>query len=326
MECQIQIRRVVQPKTQKKADKSMETTEINGLRILQINVDKGKSATLLAEKKFLEDYDIALIQEPYQRRASRGSYTVFKKEGDNVVKVEIWVKGRIKATLIENLTTENFVTVQIASEENFHITTWYDEPGGRRNNRLIQFENLGGSNLEPHIMAGDPNAHNGAWGTDEDDARSEDLLEWAVGNRYLIKNDRKWGPTFQTLRGQSFVDITMARGVEVEDWRILDEETLSGHRYLSYRILVGSKKNAPRMVYDFERTNWDLFKQKIIHKCEEVNWDDINVEIKAETLQKIGREVCSRYIRKNIVNPKIHEWWNQGLERLRSRLRSKRRK
>lgn len=37
------------------------------LRFLQFNCDRGRQATDLAERKFLDEFDIALIQKPYVR-------------------------------------------------------------------------------------------------------------------------------------------------------------------------------------------------------------------------------------------------------------------
>lgn len=87
-------------------------------------------------------------------------------------------------------------------------------------------------------MGGDANAHNGAWGFDEDDVRGEDLLEWSILNGFMVLNDRNLGPTFETTRGQSSVDVTLTKGVEGEEWKILNKETLSGHKYLSYCVRV----------------------------------------------------------------------------------------
>lgn len=37
------------------------------LRVLQFNADRGRKATTMLEKEFLENYDIVLVQEPYQK-------------------------------------------------------------------------------------------------------------------------------------------------------------------------------------------------------------------------------------------------------------------
>lgn len=37
------------------------------LRVLQFNPDRGREATVMLKKEFLENYDIALVQESYQR-------------------------------------------------------------------------------------------------------------------------------------------------------------------------------------------------------------------------------------------------------------------
>lgn len=52
----------------------------------------------------LENYDIALVQEPYPRHRGQGNYTRHKKEGENLVKTEIWAKLSVRAKSMGNLT------------------------------------------------------------------------------------------------------------------------------------------------------------------------------------------------------------------------------
>lgn len=296
------------------------------LRILQINVDRGRAASLLAEKTFLDFFDIALVQEPYRKHVGKGNYTIFRKEGREQIKAEIWVKSDIKAKRIDNLTTTNIVTVKIEGRKELFVTTWYDEPGGTVNRRLREIDTMISEGLKRHVMGGDANAHNGAWGFDEDDARGEELLEWAVMKGYLIVNDKYQGPTFRTTRGQSSVDLTMAKGIDVGEWNIMEEETLSGHRYLAYYVWTGTERVKPRMIYDFGNTNWNNFRHKLAQKHDAVDWENKETEQKAEELQRICRSTCIKHIKRNEVPSNAKSWWTEELKRLRAGLRRKRAK
>lgn len=48
------------------------------IRVIQFNADRGRAATSLVEKVFVERYDVALVQDPYVRHEHRGEYRVHK--------------------------------------------------------------------------------------------------------------------------------------------------------------------------------------------------------------------------------------------------------
>lgn len=115
-------------------------------------------------------------------------------------KTECWAK------IMSNLATANYVTVRLKTVPQVYGETWYDEPGGNRNRRLEDFDYQGGGRLQSHLMAGDANAHNGAWGDDE---RGENPLEWTIVNGYLVANNRNMRPYGRRA--------TLSKGVGVID-------------------------------------------------------------------------------------------------------------
>lgn len=46
------------------------------------------------------------------------------------------------------------------------------------------------------------------------------------------------GPIFETVRGTSYIDVTMRKGVDILDLQVEDDETLSGHKYLAVSVCV----------------------------------------------------------------------------------------
>lgn len=45
----------------------------------------------------------------------------------------------------------------------------------------------------------------------------------------------------KTSRAEGWEDLTIFRGVEIENWKVESEETLSDHKYITYKI-----KSAPK--------------------------------------------------------------------------------
>lgn len=88
----------------------MGSQEPKGLRLLQVNLDRGRAATLLAEKLFSEHYDVACIQEPYVKFSQTERF--YRHKVDGSCKAEIWTKTD-KATTVTELTTANYVTIRL---------------------------------------------------------------------------------------------------------------------------------------------------------------------------------------------------------------------
>lgn len=66
-------------------------------------------------------------------------------------------------------------------------------------------------------MAGDFNAKNCASGGEIDEAKGQEIVEWAFAGGCMIENNPNSRATFQNSRGDSWIDLTLSRGVEVED-------------------------------------------------------------------------------------------------------------
>lgn len=63
---------------------------------------------------------------------------------------------------------------------------------------------------------------------------------------------------FHSARGSRYIDLTLAKNIEVADWTVLDEETLSGYSYIELKIrLRGELDRGKASWYDFENMGWD---------------------------------------------------------------------
>jgi hypothetical protein len=89
------------------------------------------------------------------------------------------------------------------------------------------------------LVAGDFNAKAAAWGSKRTDQRGELLLLSAAVTDLAVVNVGD-APTFDTGLRTSVIDITLASREVAPltcDWHVMkDEESLSDHRYISYRI------------------------------------------------------------------------------------------
>lgn len=88
------------------------------------------------------------------------------------------------------------------------------------------------------ILAGDFNAKSAEWGSTVTDQRGDELssliasLDLSVCNRGKI-------PTFERGVSRSILDVTFASHLtarQVRDWKVLNEETRSDHKYLFFKL------------------------------------------------------------------------------------------
>lgn len=126
------------------------------LRVLQFNADRGREASDLAEKYFLENCDIAPIQEPYCKFAEKGCYQRVKLHGiDQKVKAELWAQMELDITVLLQHTGANYVTVKLNTPDPVFVTSIYDEPGSNENRRLAElFEGWDKAKRKKHVLGG----------------------------------------------------------------------------------------------------------------------------------------------------------------------------
>lgn len=94
------------------------------------------------------------------------------------------------------------------------------------------------------LLLGDFNAKSTAWQCPEERMRGRLLRTWAEGLELRVQNTGS-EPTCVRPQGTSIVDVTFCTPeVNVTGWRVMDEETLSDHRYIIFGL--GGLSSTPR--------------------------------------------------------------------------------
>lgn len=95
---------------------------------------------------------------------------------------------------------------------------------------------------EKVILAGDFNAKSTVRGGSKTDDRGKTLSEFIIARNWYIQNDANSLPTFQTVNGKSWIDLTIITPnliQEVQEWAVLDQPTASDYRYIKMRLFQG---------------------------------------------------------------------------------------
>ncbi|XP_048523257.1 uncharacterized protein LOC125504797 [Dendroctonus ponderosae] len=299
------------------------------MKILQINVDRGKAATALLDKyKTDHDIDIVMLQEPYT--TYRPTNKMKKLNNGRNSKTEIWIKDNIDYTIITELTNDNTTTIRINNKAGItYLTSIYDEPGGNKNKRLEEYDRKQREHttqIRQHLLCGDINAHSDIWGGNVNDKRGEDLINWTIDNGYILENKKHEQPTFQGPMGSSYVDMTLTKNLRTTNWTVNADETLSAHKYITYEIdIEHTTTKRKRTTYDFINTNWTRYEDQIKLQTDQLDWDR-SVDDIADSFDKICSQACRRHIRtKTLREGDETGWWNETLDRQRKQLNRERR-
>ncbi|XP_029177062.1 uncharacterized protein LOC114945136 [Nylanderia fulva] len=110
------------------------------------------------------------------------------------------------------------------------------------------------------LVLGDFNSKSVDWGCPEDSVRGRILRTWVEGSGLRVLN-RGSEPTCVRAQGTSIVDVTFATpdvAATVSGWRVMDEETLSDHRYIAFDLRPPSSRVPPRHTHPSSSPRWAL--------------------------------------------------------------------
>ena len=117
---------------------------------------------------------------------------------------------------------------------------------------LVRFSD---ENNYPLLLCLDSNAHSELYGVDSNN-RGEIFEEFILLHGFVVENVGNV-PTFQTMRAQSHIDVTLSRGVSVSNWRVSEAYNASDHNSIYFSVHADSEH--PRLVRPWHSANWDLF-------------------------------------------------------------------
>ena len=111
------------------------------------------------------------------------------------------------------------------------------------------------------ILSGDFNSKSAEWGSRVNDKRGDVLADLAA-SMGLIPCNVGSQPTFVRGTSESVLDVTFATqgtAKRLKNWRVLEEESLSDHRYISFNTITGNQSIVQEDVRE-SRLAWALEK------------------------------------------------------------------
>lgn len=210
------------------------------LSIVQVNLNRARAAHDLLETMAVErGVQVCLISEPNTRRVQDRPDWLIDRTGCAAV---WWCDGPgSQETVRAKGEGAGFCWMELG--RGVVIYSFYFSPN-RTDTEFLDFLDALGASVETHgdkgiIATGDFNAAAGEWGSTRTTVRGRNLLDWMAQRDFTLLNDGRI-PTFMSPTGRrSFIDLTMASGEAlpaVREWEVLDEESGSDHRYISFKL------------------------------------------------------------------------------------------
>ena len=119
------------------------------------------------------------------------------------------------------------------------------------------------------IVGGDFNAHHRNWGSENNNLRGENIVNFIAGTDLILLNNGS-KPTFERANASTIIDLTLASqyfSTKIQDWKVLDEFTGSDHKYITFtiklRLEYKLKTRSPR------KTNWELYRETLVKNLRE---------------------------------------------------------
>lgn len=221
------------------------------IRFLQINLGGGRSAQDLAVQTAVENnVNIIIASEFYKYRGiPDGWYSDVTSRSAVVTSTPLPVDDFGAGNGFSWLKTGDL-----------QVYSCYWSP----NTSLAEFENFL-RQLEANIrssrcnviVAGDFNAKNQAWSSTINDAKGDLLLDMIQSLGLTVCNQGN-APTRVKNGYSSHIDITLISDKiarKIKKWRILDEETLSDHKYITFEVTTNEAKALPVTGWSTRRMN-----------------------------------------------------------------------
>jgi hypothetical protein len=213
---------------------------------MQINLQHSKTATDNFNQLTMETaLDIAFLQEPYiyqnQVTGISRKHRIFACGNGRKRAAIVVTNKNVDALLISQLSEEDIVVVEIIQGNlKFIAASIYLDIGNEITTDLNKIENIlqfaKGKGL---LMAMDSNARSKTWHDVLTNKRGKILEEFIISNRIHITNEDSNLTTFQSNRGTSNVDLTIADNKMVtllNKWQCNDQESFSDHRIITFHI------------------------------------------------------------------------------------------
>lgn len=325
-----------------------ERARTTDVRILQLNMRRSAVVTdevrdLVGRKRL----DVLLLQEPYVRRQGQSHTFCGLGIGMQIAAVRSekpWAAVAIcnssfHMTFISQLSTTHCACAEVlAPGLSLYVVSHYFQPSddieGHLRHLGMVLHSLRGKRV---IVALDANSRSPLWGPQRADRRGVQVERLIREFAFEVINDVQQPPTFWTVNGSSFIDVTMVSpslSRFVGNWNVRENWTTSDHRALDVTLRVpkvaGNDEGPNVSRFNVKRADWERFSQILVAlsraRLEGLPLtSNVEVERMAEALTGVITEACTESMPKKKFYRRSNPWWTVALTNLKKGVYQKRR-
>lgn len=284
------------------------------INFLQINIGEGRGAHhLMMATAAKLDVDVILVSEPNKSLCEQLDTRNTDIEG----RAAIVVTG---ITAVEDIGPPDlgFCWIQL---QGVRVYSCYWSPNrslAEYADFLARLENSVRGSTVPVIVAGDFNAHSSNWGSQRDDAEGR-MVEESMSSMDLLLCNHGGAPTFTRGISESHIDLTFASAEiydRIEDWEVLEEESLSYHHYINFKVQNTRQNRNSDKVLDTER-RWSW--RKLDAKKLQTYLETAPTITGTDELTTLLKEACDACMPKGSYKggKRPSYWWTQEIADIR---------
>ena len=335
------------------------------IKCLQINLKHSRTATSNLTQIITENnIDIIFLQEPYTHLNNVAgfpkSYKIFSSGNGRKRSAIILTNDSIDGIAINQISDEDAIVLEFSYKKlKFYGTSMYFDIERdikmdiERVERIMNYTK--GNGL---IIAIDSNARSKLWYDISTNQRGKTLEDFVTTSELFLMNEPTGIPTFETIRGRSWIDLTLCNGkiaATITDWTNGKDESCSDHKIISFNIVM--RKQDYREIhyigkrYYTREEDYKKFESVLTtnllskFKCSNIHGDsykydeelrrkvyqsDNNDEVVEKLTQSITAACDAAFKvsrpRKHISTSKSVPWWTQELTILRKKVVALRRR
>lgn len=276
------------------------------IKLLQINVGRAYAAQDMAFATAKQmGIDILIVCEPNKRRVNNGSW--IKDTRTNVAAL-------ILTKNVGIIKHEVFHGHLVLTTKDFSILGCYISPNIPSAEYKMEVDNIMAHvNTQQIVVLGDINAKSTHWASPVTDDKGAYWMGW-LSSKDMVVHNKGNSPTFVRGQTRSYIDVTLSTkkiAGSIVNWRVLDQETLTEHKYINFEIHGFGGRKGQYMRSDVglaaNTVNWEVFRNSI--------------RMTAAGNSEVSPDVCTRLIRQAYRSSKcdvslgtnLPYWWSDSI-------------
>ncbi|KAK9743609.1 Endonuclease-reverse transcriptase [Popillia japonica] len=163
------------------------------------------------------------------------------------------------------------------------------------------------------IVLGDINAKSPQWRASRTDKKGTYWLQWIHALDMVVLN-RGGEPTFVRGQTKSYIDVTLSTNLiamQITDWKVLDQVSLTEHNYIFFEVRGAKKESSIGKGKPITAVDWDRCRRSIRTMVDETEAKE------HDQCTRLIQAAYRKSIQKQCNTTNTPYWWNENIDKKR---------